>query len=74
MLALAAWQQWQLHDTAAARATLREAARLAQETGYVRVLLDIPDLAPLLQELRISLAHSPPLAPRAARRRTEPTR
>ena len=43
--ALTAWQQLQLNGAEAARAALAEAARLARETGYVRVLLDIPDLA-----------------------------
>ncbi len=55
LLALQAWQQWQLHDMTAASATLRDAAQLAQATGYVRVLLDIPDLAGPLAALSISL-------------------
>jgi LuxR family maltose regulon positive regulatory protein len=46
LLALAAWQQLQLGGLEAARETLQQAAQLAQETGYVRVLLDIPALAP----------------------------
>jgi DNA-binding CsgD family transcriptional regulator len=62
LLALAAWQQWQLHDRAAASATWGEAARLARETGYVRVLLDIPDLAGRLAEMPVSPAADAPVA------------
>jgi ATP/maltotriose-dependent transcriptional regulator MalT len=46
LLALAAWQQLQLGGPEAALETLQQAVQLAQETGYVRVLLDIPALAP----------------------------
>jgi DNA-binding CsgD family transcriptional regulator len=48
-LVLAAWQQLQLYGAQAAGAALLRAVQLAEQTGYVRVLLDIPDLAPLLQ-------------------------
>ncbi len=51
LLALTAWQQLKLHGAETAVATLAEAAHLAQETGYVRVLLDIPELARLLPEV-----------------------
>lgn len=50
LLALLAWQQLQLQEMSAARATAAEAVALAQATGYVRVLLDLPALAPLLAE------------------------
>lgn len=65
LLALTAWQQVQLHAPGAA-ATLREAASLARETGYIRALLDIPALVSLLQEQGIALTASPP-PPRVAR-------
>ncbi len=48
VLALTAWQQMQLGDDASAGASLAEAQRLAQETGYVRVVMDLPALAGLL--------------------------
>jgi len=45
LLALTAWQELQLYGPDRAAGTLTEAARLAAETGYIRVLLDIPALA-----------------------------
>jgi LuxR family maltose regulon positive regulatory protein len=48
LLGLTAWQQLQLQEANAARATAASAVALAQATGYVRVLLDLPALAPLL--------------------------
>ncbi len=51
LLALKAWQELKLHGVQTALTTLAEAANLAQETGYVRVLLDIPELAELLPEV-----------------------
>ena len=47
LLGLIAWQQLRLQEVKAARATVAEAVELAQATGYVRVLLDLPALAPL---------------------------
>lgn len=47
VLALTAWQQLQLGDDAAAGASLAEAQRLAAETGYVRVVMDVPALVKL---------------------------
>ena len=57
--ALTAWQQLQLNGAEAARPALAEAVRLARETGYVRVLLDIPDLAQSLEAMRIRLVPAP---------------
>jgi len=48
LLGLTAWQQLQIQAVKAARTTAAEAVALAQATGYVRVLLDLPALAPLL--------------------------
>ena len=45
LLALKAWQELKLYGAETAVTTLAEAARLAEETGYVRVILDIPELA-----------------------------
>ena len=55
LLALTAWQQLQLDKATAATDKVLEAAYLAIETGYVRVLLDIPELMNLLKELDIPL-------------------
>ncbi|MEZ4837010.1 MAG: LuxR C-terminal-related transcriptional regulator [Caldilineaceae bacterium] len=52
LLAIMAWQQLQLRGELAATAVLVEAHKLAQQTGYVRVLRDIPVLAPLLERVR----------------------
>lgn len=52
VLALLAWQQVRLHDTTAAGKTLAQAVDLARATGYGRVLLDIPNLAPLLPSIK----------------------
>ncbi len=43
LLALSAWQQLDLYDLRIATQTLTQAEALARETGYVRVLLDIPE-------------------------------
>ena len=56
LLALTAWQKLRSEGAPAATETLLEAVNLAQETGYVRVLLDIPQLMSLLQEMGVSLA------------------
>lgn len=56
LLAFTAWQQLQLHGPAQALAPLAEASALAQATGYVRVLLDIPELEPLLARDELSSA------------------
>jgi hypothetical protein len=48
LLALSAWQQQQLGDERQTQQRLTQALRLAEETGYMRVLLDIPVLAELL--------------------------
>lgn len=53
LLALIAWQRLRLRDPASAAAALREAAGMARKTGYVRVVLDIPELSDLLQEVGI---------------------
>jgi DNA-binding CsgD family transcriptional regulator len=45
LLALTAWQQWKTDGAQAARTALVQAAHLARETGYVRVLMNIPELA-----------------------------
>ncbi len=58
LLALAASQQLRLGDAAAAE-TLMEAAHLATETGYVRVILEVPGFASILQEMGVSLAEAP---------------
>ena len=56
LLALKAWQQLKVHDAPASTGALLEAAHLANETGYVRVLLDIPELVYLLKKMGVSLA------------------
>lgn len=48
LLALMAWHEVRMQCESAAVRTLVQAARLALETGYVRAILDIPELAPLL--------------------------
>lgn len=48
VLTLMAWQQLRLGEHAQANATLAQAARLAAETGYTRIVRYIPDLRPLL--------------------------
>lgn len=53
LLALSAWQRLRLNDPASAAAALSEAAGMARKTGYVRVVLDIPELSDLLQEVEI---------------------
>jgi LuxR family maltose regulon positive regulatory protein len=63
--ALTAWQQLQINGAEAARPALAEAVRLARETGYVRVLLDIPVQAELLEEMGDSLAPGAPTPNRA---------
>jgi LuxR family maltose regulon positive regulatory protein len=45
LLALTAWQQLKTGGAQAARTALAQAAHLARETGYVRVLMNIPELA-----------------------------
>jgi LuxR family maltose regulon positive regulatory protein len=55
LLGLQAWQQWKLAGLEGSRDSLNQAVQLARETGYVRLLLDISDLANLLQEMGISL-------------------
>lgn len=59
LLGLTAWQQLQLLELKATRATVAEAVKLAQETGYVRVLLDLPALAPLLAGRGLTPAQAP---------------
>jgi hypothetical protein len=44
LLALTAWQQLQIYGPEAAAGTFAAATQLAEETGYVRVLMDIPAL------------------------------
>ena len=44
LLALLAWQQRQLGDKTRAKQRLMQAVHLVEDTGYVRVLLDIPGL------------------------------
>ncbi|MCB0098635.1 MAG: hypothetical protein KDE46_23035, partial [Caldilineaceae bacterium] len=48
LLALTAWQELRLHGPQKAAATLQRASQLAKETGYVRVILDIPELVKAL--------------------------
>ena len=60
LLALTAWQQVKMVGAEAATPALAEAMTLAQETGYVRVLLDIPDLARLLPGVNNSYAAASP--------------
>ena len=56
LLAFTAWQQLQLHGPSHAIGSLTQACDLARATGYVRVLLDIPALGPLLAKDGTSLA------------------
>jgi LuxR family maltose regulon positive regulatory protein len=56
LLALQAWQQWKLAGLGGSLDSLSQAVQLARETGYVRLLLDIPELANLLQEMGVSLS------------------
>ncbi len=55
LLALAAWQQLKQEGVRQARALLEQSAHLALETGYVRVILDIPELVSALEALHPSL-------------------
>ncbi|HMS07810.1 MAG TPA: hypothetical protein PKD73_18900, partial [Burkholderiaceae bacterium] len=59
LLAFAAWQQLQVYGPEKAAETLAEAARLAKETGYVRVLLDIPALAETVAGAGDAAKHAP---------------
>ena len=54
LLALSAWQQLGLYDLRIATPTLTRAAALARETGYVRVLLDIAEVADALAQLDLT--------------------
>ncbi len=72
VLALTAWQQLQLSGPVAAAETLLQAERLAVETGYVRVLLEIPQLAALVQTPGLSPTASPAIT-RALLTSPEPT-
>ncbi len=56
LLALTAWQQLKQDGTRKAKASVERAARFALETGYVRVLLDIPEVVSALEALHPSLA------------------
>jgi LuxR family maltose regulon positive regulatory protein len=56
LLALMAWQQLRMRDAEAAAPLLVQAVQIAQETGYVRVLLDLPELAELLSRIEDSSA------------------
>ncbi len=67
LLALRAWQQFQLGRQATALVTLTSAARLALETGYVRVILDVPALLPLLDQIS-----DPAISIRALRSNRQP--
>jgi DNA-binding CsgD family transcriptional regulator len=60
LLALRAWKQLKMGRRRAATDFLQAAVRLALETGYLRVVLDIPDLLPLLE-----LGGDPPIRVRA---------
>ena len=55
LLALLAWQQLKLGETTSADRILLKAVVLAVETGYVRVILDIPDLVAKLHAFKIDL-------------------
>lgn len=69
-LVLTAWQQLRLAGEEHAANSLAQAMRLAQETGYTRVLYDIPDLALLLPKIERTLVSGPllngPTQPAAA--------
>jgi LuxR family maltose regulon positive regulatory protein len=56
LLGLMTWQQLKLRELDRASKTLAEAAGLARETGYVRVLLDVPELRWLLHAVDPELA------------------
>ncbi len=56
LLGLMTWQQLKLRELDKASKTLTEAAGLARETGYVRVLLDVPELRWLLHAVDRELA------------------
>lgn len=60
LLALSAWQELRLYGPQKAAATMQRASQLAQETGYVRVILDIPELLKALPEWE-PVASSTPL-------------
>ena len=45
LLALTAWQELRLYGSQKAAPTVQRASQLAKETGYVRAILDIPELA-----------------------------
>lgn len=66
LLVLKAWLHLKEQSRPIAVKTLGEAAALAQETGYVRVLLDIPDVTILLHEVTNSSAVGRVRRPRAA--------
>ena len=68
ILALRVWQQRQLHGQEQIGPLLEEAIQLARETGYVRVLLDIPGLAELLPDLAPLRESAAQAAPRPAPR------
>jgi LuxR family maltose regulon positive regulatory protein len=55
ILALTAWQQLKLSGGQTVNDTLAEAVQLARQTGYVRIILDIPELAALLPLVGLSL-------------------
>ncbi len=59
MLVLTAWQELQLLGEQAAARTLDQAAHLARETGYIRVLLDVPDLASIVRKLDLCVESAP---------------
>ena len=58
LLALSTWQQLDLYDLRFATETLTKAEALARETGYVRVLLDIPEIADALLQLNLPLGNT----------------
>jgi ATP/maltotriose-dependent transcriptional regulator MalT len=51
LLAIMAWQRLCLRGARAAAAILHEATKMAQATQYVRVLRNLPGLAPLLDQV-----------------------
>ncbi len=66
LLALRAWQQRQLGNPEALASLLDDAVKLARETGYIRVLLDIPNLVELRPELTSLRESALPDEPSAA--------
>jgi LuxR family maltose regulon positive regulatory protein len=50
LLSLFAWHQWQLGRQRTAINLLEQALALANQTGYIRSILDVPGLEPLLVE------------------------